>query len=164
MGVQYSCTTPTMVRIQIKQKQEGVSIEEESATNPTDYTTLRVWERVDRKKFSLVRGFLLVGTAILMVMLVSRIVWTMNLMKQKKNGLVGSIEIVEMDPTGFGHEVDLSVTCTFETGAAPWTKLCTCSGIFHCGCVLEVTQCMRAGGCANICFQKQKQEIFEIVL
>merc|ERR1719427_2461259 len=135
-----------MVQIQIKQKQEGVSIEEEqstqSATTPTNYTTLRVWERVDRKKFSLVRGFLLVGTAILMVMLVSRIVWTMNLMKQNKNGLVGS----------------------FETGAAPWTKLCTCSGIFHCGCVLEVTQCMKAGGCANICFQKQKQEIFEIVL
>merc|ERR1712183_288783 len=157
---------PTMVQIHIKQKQEERAIDDVEDVQPVQehvsYATLKVWERVDRRKMSLVRGLMLVGSALLMVMLVSRMVWTLNLWKQNQIGIDGSIQIVDMD-NAFGHEIDLSVTCTYATGAAPWTKDCSCSGIFHCGCVLQVTECIKGGGCANICFEKQELEIVEIV-
>eukprot|EP00092_Neocalanus_flemingeri_P036023 GFUD01039222.1.p1 GENE.GFUD01039222.1~~GFUD01039222.1.p1 ORF type:complete len:147 (+),score=46.58 GFUD01039222.1:96-536(+) len=146
-----------MVQIQIKQKQEVVDVEDVS--QPASYATLKIWERVERRKMSLVKGLMCVGTALLMVMLVSRMVWAL---KQDQVGLDGSIQMLEIVPSGLGHEIDLTVTCTYATGAAPWTKDCSCSGIFHCGCVLEVTQCMKGGGCANICFGKQEQSL-EIV-
>merc|ERR1739838_632639 len=127
----------TMVQIQIKQKQEDravdvddVDVEDvQPVQEQVSYATLKVWERVDRRKISLVRGLMLVGSALLMVMLVSRMVWTLNMWKQSQIGLDGSIQIVQMD-NDFGHEIDLSVTCTYSTDAAPWTKDCSCSGIF----------------------------------
>merc|ERR1739838_1086532 len=107
----------TMVQIQIKQKQEDravdvddVDVEDvQPVQEHASYATLKVWERVDRRKMSLVRGLMLVGSALLMVMLVSRMVWTLNLWKQNEIGLDGSIQIVQMD-NDFGHEIDLSVT------------------------------------------------------
>eukprot|EP00092_Neocalanus_flemingeri_P074829 GFUD01092598.1.p1 GENE.GFUD01092598.1~~GFUD01092598.1.p1 ORF type:complete len:164 (-),score=50.08 GFUD01092598.1:138-575(-) len=142
-----------MVQIQIKQKQEVVAVEDVS--QPASYATLKIWERVDRRKMSLVKGLMCVGTALLTVMLVSRMVWAL---KQDQVGLDGSIQMLEIVPSGLGHEIDLTVTCTYATGAASWTKDCSCYDIFYCGCVLEVTQCMKGGGCANICFEKQEQQ------
>ena len=71
-------------------------------------------------------------------------------LKKNNNGLLSSVS-------------DLSVTCTYDNGAAPWTKDCSCSGIFHCNCVMEITECMKAGGCAEICFRKQEVEVLEFV-
>eukprot|EP00092_Neocalanus_flemingeri_P059823 GFUD01071633.1.p1 GENE.GFUD01071633.1~~GFUD01071633.1.p1 ORF type:complete len:170 (+),score=60.86 GFUD01071633.1:45-512(+) len=155
-----------MVQIQIKQKQEVVDVDDvdkvEDAQHVSPPASYAIWERVEGRKMSLVRALMCVGSALLMVMLVSRMVWALKMLQQDQVGLDGSIQMLEMVPSGFGHEIDLTVTCTYATGAAPWTKDCSCSGIFHCGCVLEVTQCMKGGGCANICFGKQEQSL-EIV-
>ena len=103
-----------MVQIQIKQKQEAVDDVEDVQPMQEDasYATLKVWERVDRRKMSLVRGLMLVGSALLMVMLVSRMVWTLNLWKQNQIGIDGSIQIVDMD-NAFGHEIGETKICKY---------------------------------------------------
>eukprot|EP00090_Calanus_glacialis_P020583 TRINITY_DN31737_c0_g1_i1.p1 TRINITY_DN31737_c0_g1~~TRINITY_DN31737_c0_g1_i1.p1 ORF type:complete len:164 (-),score=40.63 TRINITY_DN31737_c0_g1_i1:111-578(-) len=154
-----------MVQIQVLQKPQVVDVEDvqdvPQVMEPASYTTLQIRERVDKRKMSSLRSLVMVGTALMVLALVSRTVW----MRQfwSKDGLEGRIQLVEIVPEGFGHEVDLSVTCTYDNGAAPWTKDCSCSGIFHCSCVMEITECMKAGGCAEICFRKQEVEVLEIV-
>merc|ERR1712179_755512 len=118
--------------------------------------SLQIRENVERRSFSSVKSLMLVGTALLVVMIVSRAVWMQNMWNGVEDG---QVEFV-----GYGHEVDLSITCTYDTGAAPWTKTCSCSGIFHCGCVGEITECMKAGGCANICWQKEQGEAAELLV
>eukprot|EP00092_Neocalanus_flemingeri_P059822 GFUD01071632.1.p1 GENE.GFUD01071632.1~~GFUD01071632.1.p1 ORF type:complete len:153 (+),score=45.72 GFUD01071632.1:76-534(+) len=149
-----------MVQIQIKQKQEVIDVDDvQLVSEPASYATLEVCKRVERKKMSPLGGLMLLGTGVLLVMLGSWMVWGQKVVKHNQVVLDEIIQIVEMVPSELGQHIDLTVTCTFATGAAPWTKDCSCSGIFHCGCVLEVTQCMKGGGCANICFGKQEQSL-----
>merc|ERR1712142_1350577 len=125
----------------------------------TPRAMLQVREKAEKRSFSAVKSLMLLGTALLMV---SRAVWIQNHWKQVEED--GQAQFLEIVPAGYGHEVDLSITCTYETGAATWTKDCTCSGIFHCGCVMEITQCMKGGGCANICWQKEEEHREDLLL
>ena len=70
---------------------------------PPSYTILQIRERVDKRKVSSLRSLMMVGTALMVLALVSRTVW----MRQfwSKDGLEGSIQLLEMVPKGFGHEV-----------------------------------------------------------
>jgi hypothetical protein len=72
-------------------------------TDPATFTTLQVRERVDKRKVSSLRSLVLLGTAFRVLALVSRTVWMRHFLS--KDGLEGSIQLVEMVAKGFGHEV-----------------------------------------------------------
>ena len=73
----------------------------------SSHTTLQIRKRVDKKKVSSLRSLLMVETALLVLVLVSRTVW----MRQfwSKDELEGSIQQVEMLPEEFGHGVGWSI-------------------------------------------------------
>ena len=97
----------TMVQIQVLQKPQLVDLEDvqdvPQVSEPSSYTTLQIREWVDNRKASSLRSLVMVGTALMVLVLVSRAVW----MRQfwNKDGLEGSIQLVELVPEGFGHEV-----------------------------------------------------------
>ena len=96
-----------MVQIQVLQKPQVVDVEDvqdvPQVMEPASYTTLQIRERVDKRKMSSLRSLVMVGTALMVLALVSRTVW----MRQfwGKDGLEKSIQLVELVPEGFGHEV-----------------------------------------------------------
>ena len=96
-----------MVQIQVLQKPQVVDVEDvqdvPQVMETASYTTLQIRERVDKRKMSSLRSLVMVGTALMVLALVSRTVW----MRQfwSKDGLEGRIQLVEIVPEGFGHEV-----------------------------------------------------------
>merc|ERR1711915_14299 len=106
-----------------------------------------------KRQMSMFTSLMLLGTALMILMLLTRMVGS-RLMWPSASSEV-QVEIVS---DGFGKEIDLSITCTFESGQASWTKECSCSGIFHCNCVGEITECMKGGGCAKLCWEKSGDE------
>ena len=57
---------------------------------------------MDKRKPSSLKSLVMVGTALMELVLVSRAVWMGQLWS--KDGLEGSIQLVEMVPEGFGHK------------------------------------------------------------
>ena len=115
---------PLTVVSQLVEKEERTHHHHDSYAGPSDledvqdvpqvseffcssYTTLQIRKRVDKKKGSSLRSLLMVETALLVLVLVSRTVW----MRQfwSKDELEGSIQQVEMLPEEFGHGVGWSI-------------------------------------------------------
>ena len=96
-----------MVQIQVLQKPLVVDLEDvqdrPQESEPPSLTSIRIREQVNKKKGSSLRGLMIVGTALLVVMLVSRTVWMKNFWMRE--GLDKNIQIIELAPAGFGHEV-----------------------------------------------------------
>ena len=71
-----------MVKIQVLQKPQVVDVEDvqdlPQESEPPSFTSIQIREHVNKKKVSSLRGLMIVGTALLVVMLVSRTVWMKN--------------------------------------------------------------------------------------
>ena len=69
----------TMVQIQILQKSQVVDLEDvqdvPQVLDPASYTTLHIREWVDNRKASSLRSLVMVGTALMVLVLVSWAVW-----------------------------------------------------------------------------------------
>ena len=58
--------------MQTKHKQQVIDLEDVQEYPPA---SLHIWEQVDKKKMSIVRGLLFVGIALLVGLCVSKIIW-----------------------------------------------------------------------------------------
>merc|ERR1712106_113793 len=130
----------TMVQIQCKEKHQVIDLGEVPECLSSDkYAELQIWERFDRRKISLVTGLLQLGVALLVALCVIKLV---TMMTTDDTG-TGDVYLVTLE-----QEPKLSLRCTFDTGASPWTKKCSCDGM--CGCTVEVKECLRYDGCAHV--------------
>ena len=90
-----------MVQIQVLQKSRVVDVgDAQDLEDAPACASLHIREHVERRSFSSVKSLMLVGTALLVVMMVSRAVWMQNMWNRVEDGQDQLVEFV-----GYGHEV-----------------------------------------------------------
>ena len=113
-----------MVQIQVLQKPRVVDLDDlQGLQDAPSCATLQIREQVERRSFSLMKSLMVVGTALLVVMMVSRAVWMQNMWARVEDGQDQLVEFV-----GYGHEVGktLETITRFLIPSYIWIK----EGIF----------------------------------